>query len=186
MKHILFFLQLGILLSLVSCDEKAGTESGEDNTPPYNVNTVTVVFTDETGTPLSGLDLPVMDGKESGPLDPTAYTMELWVNGEPVSHTPMDYARVLSTRNSPELRLDAGPQVKATDFLDRYHVFRFTFSCPAIYGDDEEHEFVIEKPGRMLGRQSCADRVLYDGETIATDLKGCDDPRVPLKIAVKR
>lgn len=186
MKHILSFLQLGLLLSLVSCDEKAGPEFGEDNTPAYDVNIITVVFTDETGTPLSGLDLPVIGGKASGPLELSAYTMERWLNDEPIPHYEMDYTRILLTQNSPELSFDAGPQMRVIGFLDRYHIFRFTFSCPAIYGNDEAHTFVMGKAGRMLGYDDFWDWIRYDGETIATDLKGYEDPRVPLKIAVKR
>ena len=186
MKHILSFLQLGILLSLVSCDEKAGPEFGEDNTPAYHVNIVTVVFTDETGTPLSGLDLPVIGGKTSGPLELSAYTMERWVNDEPIPHHEMDYTRILLTQNSPELSFDAGPQMRVIGFLDRYHIFRFTFSCPAIYGNDEAHTFVMGKAGRMLGYVVLWEWFLYVGVSIDTDFIVFVVPRVPLKIAVKR
>lgn len=186
MKTMIFLMLSAVAVLLTACDEKK--ERVYDSLP-RNANHIQVRFVDRNGNNLTDkLPLtPPLGSEKCWKLDDSHYTFEMWVNGEKCQKS-VDaklYLRVVPEQGFIWMMDSGGMSVPTIERLRENYIFKGLFSCPAIYGDESQHTLIIEKKGINLGVLNNAERVLYDGQVIATQVAGgADRSQLPIIINV--
>lgn len=122
-------------------------------------------------------------------IDPACYRLSVIVNGEDVDEGE-NYSCQAGRENG-RFKLITGANMvglSIEDTPDAIYVYTITLSCPAIYGDESEHVFKLERKRRNAGLTNNAERLFYDGKLIAEGVEGAPPPGPdePIVIVVAR
>lgn len=185
MKPIIAILSVTLFL-LVGCKEKRY----DMGTPPYNYNTIQVLFVDDDGSRLLDHFALLPDEGEPGTYpDLALYTLRLWVDGEELLSPDMGksisyYLPIYAYPATGIIRFEFGAPKNLPPSRDENYVFRFEFSSLPLFGDNDIHTFVVEKKGSTIGYQNYAERIYFDGKLIASNVEGDSDSRIPIVVTV--
>lgn len=191
MKTIISILCSTFVL-LVSCNDI----DGRHPYPPTGPVMLDLLFVDEAGNylvkNLSLHNIPGLQLPSPGyfHVDPASYSLSVTVNGEKLEEE--DYPCEASRESGRFNLIMRANMVKwinqDKDNPDLIYVYKVTFSCPGIYGDQSEHVFTLERKRRNDGLTNNAERLFYDGTLIVEGAEGAapPGPDEPIVIVVAR
>lgn len=181
MKIILnLFLGL-IILQAAGCRAE---DENYANSRPRTPLMVSTRFVDESGKSLLNTGFLKHFNDQHYCFDRSKYKLICAVNGEPFR---AEDQLIEVYFNSDIILLPCSTTApKGHQNPDSVWIYTLIFSCQELYGNENEHTFVIEKKEINTGLLNNFERLLYDGKVIATNMEGdgSDNDRLPVVIVV--